>query len=209
MSPNLESHPTKFGDVWISADVHRESDLSVVREIIDEDCYRVQKLHAEGYQPDVILDVGCNHGIFSFVCGKLWPNARIFCFEPQLAYMRHAMHNLPDTAIPICLPVMGGNTFPELHEDQRMWLESHQFYPANMLDSFTSGEVLMKIDCEGSESNIIHTLWLSKALGQFGIITGEWHFTTAKDCVVEFLRDSHHLEINEDGDINTFFARRK
>jgi FkbM family methyltransferase len=39
-------------------------------------------LKDQGYLPDTIFDVGAYHGEFARECLKLWPDARIACFEP-------------------------------------------------------------------------------------------------------------------------------
>lgn len=212
---NLIKAETKFGDVWISADVHHQTDLSVIREIIDEDCYRVQKLHEEGFKPEVIFDVGCNHGIFSLVCGKLWPDAEIFAFEPQLSYLRHAMHNLPNSCAPVCLPIIGQplNPSKELHEDQQRWCDRRHL-DAQVLEHLCREKVtLLKLDCEGAETNIIRELHeypaMPSMLHRFDVIAGEWHLQLARDFIRDILPKTHKLEINMEGDVNLFFARRK
>lgn len=40
-------------------------------------------LKALGYSPDVVYDVGAYKGEFTSECLKRWPEAQIFCFEPQ------------------------------------------------------------------------------------------------------------------------------
>ena len=210
---NLIQHETKYGPVWISADIHNESDLSVVREIFTDDAYRVQKLHAEGFSPNIIFDCGCNHGLFSFICGKLWPGVPIICFEPQLAYLRQAILNLPDSAIPICLPVMGTVAIEaEMHSDQRQWHEQGRFINGRevaRLASMTPRSRLLKIDTEGSETNLISELFGIDALDMFDVLTGEWHREPAKEAIKRYLPLTHDLTIKERGECDTFFATRK
>lgn len=214
MRVNLMSVPTKYGDVWIDRGVHHESDLSVVTEIMDRDAYHVQALAVEGYNPSTVLDVGMNHGIFSWLCGKLWPASRIISFEPQLEYMRQAMVNLPDNALPVCLPVLGcpNEEVNEIHEDQRRWRAENHFLCAIdicQLSVSANGNSLLKIDSEGSEMNLLREIKQINGFVRFSVITGEWHFEKSREIVRECLRDDFSTEFTHEGECGHFFARRK
>lgn len=208
---NLIQADTRYGKVWISADDHHVSDLSVIEEIFTRDAYRVQQLHSDGFNPEIIFDIGMNHGLFSFLCGKLWPDARIFAFEPQISYLRHGMLNLLDTVKPICLPVFGyGADFAgELHADQNFWKQSGQCLDTNAIVRMAneSVNVLLKCDAEGAEANIFRAL--KPEIDLFDVVTGEWHFPRARDAVAESLEATHSVDITEEGECGHFFARLK
>ena len=43
----------------------------------------LQSLARQGFEPGLIFDVGAYRGDFARQCKKVWPKARIACFEPQ------------------------------------------------------------------------------------------------------------------------------
>jgi FkbM family methyltransferase len=43
----------------------------------------LQRLARQGFEPELIFDVGAYRGDFARQCKKVWPSTRIACFEPQ------------------------------------------------------------------------------------------------------------------------------
>lgn len=207
-----KTYHTPYGDILLSKDFEK-TDMATIDEIIARDCYRVIELKADGFTPKVILDVGAQHGVFTFLCGKLWPEARIYAFEPVLNYFRTLVLNCPNSAVPINLPVFGFPVSPsnELHEDQQWWRDSGDCLSADFLADRAglpgSRSTLLKLDTEGAETNILRAL--SGGMDRFTVVTGEWHHSEAKEVVRRVLAGTHEVTINDGGDWNNFFARRK
>ena len=70
-------------------------DSIIVREVIDEDCYGLKKLKAQGVAPMVIFDIGGHIGSFTVYCRSLWPQVTLYSFEPLPANFEWLIKN-PD-----------------------------------------------------------------------------------------------------------------
>lgn len=53
---------------------------TLFQQVCQEDCYRLQSVP---FQPDVILDIGANVGVFCSYARFLFPHAKIVCLEPN------------------------------------------------------------------------------------------------------------------------------
>lgn len=42
----------------------------------------IERLDRQGFTPDLIFDIGAYVGEYAEVCRKVWPTARVACFEP-------------------------------------------------------------------------------------------------------------------------------
>jgi FkbM family methyltransferase len=62
--------------LWVRGDEPWHSqDLKVLREVIDEDCYRLADIKSVGRVPTVV-DIGCHIGGFMLACHRRWPGMR-------------------------------------------------------------------------------------------------------------------------------------
>ena len=66
----------------------------VAGEFADGDAYELKSHQQKGSEMKVILDIGANIGLFSIVACNLFPQARIFAFEPHPANYRLLVNNL-------------------------------------------------------------------------------------------------------------------
>ena len=51
------------------------------------------RLRSQGFNPQVIFDVGAHRGDFARTCGEVWPHGQTLCFEP-LPHMQDDLRNL-------------------------------------------------------------------------------------------------------------------
>ncbi len=175
----------KFKRSWYQADwilKHRSGqkffiqefmDLFKVQEIYAERCYDIE---LENYKNPTILDIGANKGFFAMRMKFLYPKARIVCAEPvadnlQELYKHLKLNNIDAE---VCAYAVG---FPERVE--KIFLDpensgAHSFFrvqkhlPFNWVQVISLERLfeqhhlnhcdLLKLDCEGSELEIIESL---------------------------------------------------
>lgn len=61
----------------------KEGDAAIIEEVVDGDCYNLLAMKEAGFNPKTIFDIGASMGAFAKFAHSLFPNARIFCFEPN------------------------------------------------------------------------------------------------------------------------------
>lgn len=78
--PNTPNH-----NIPVPLHVRQENlgDLAIIDEVINRDCYQLAKLKGAGFDPKIIIDIGAHIGTFAALAHLLWPQARIFCVEPD------------------------------------------------------------------------------------------------------------------------------
>ena len=62
----------------------------------------LKRLDRQGFNPELIFDVGAYRGDFARLCRTIWPAARVACFEPQksiLPELRQYALNTPHTEV--------------------------------------------------------------------------------------------------------------
>lgn len=199
-----ETIATPFGNVLLPVNVDSGGYRSTVCEIIKQDCYRVLKLHAEGYVPKRIVDVGAQCGVFTLLAARLWPEAIIHSYEPVLDHFRALALNCPTRGVgvgdsnchPVNFAVLGCPQSGEIYEantDEAAWRRDGMFVDS---DIALRGEIdLLKIDCEGSEVNIFRRHLENPY--RIKIITGEWHGQIAKHEVLRCLTPTHNVDLLE------------
>lgn len=70
----------RSGDFWIRRD-NAEQDMVIVRDIYDEDSYRLRLIPGIISQAKLIVDIGAHIGCFAKLVHKLNPSAQIICVE--------------------------------------------------------------------------------------------------------------------------------
>lgn len=148
-----------------------------------------------GFQPgDIILDVGANVGVVSIYLAKLFPFVKIYSFEPVPVSYEHLVQNLVlngvTNVIPhplaltcdrrrlkiaMCPQCTGGSTVNSAIKDSpdcvHYWVNSTTL--DDVLEDYRIARCrLLKIDCEGSEHEILHQ---SQLLHRIEYLSAEFH----------------------------------
>lgn len=205
-------------DVHIHSDpLNNRLDRDVVNEVIERDTYALRELQKSNPGFSVIVDIGAHIGTFSLLAASLWPNAFVWSFEPTQVYFRCLACNALRNCHPINLGIMGyygmesaaDHEIAKSHPDEPNWRkEIGHSLNAGELISMVPGEAidLLKIDCEGSEVEILRELESINAFDKITHIRGEWHYQIAKDEVRRILGPRYRLELVDEGDWNSFTA---
>jgi FkbM family methyltransferase len=198
----------------------RNIDYAICHEVQSLDCYRVRELTRSGFAPRFIVDIGAHIGSFTALAAKYFPNARIYSFEPLRHHYKLLVKNSPKRrGRPQNLAVLGFYRGEEGH-DVYPGNEFERAYRARQLSNaisvsqlFTKYKLpridLLKIDCEQSEVNIFRELDALDRLKDIDVISGEWHFDTAKKELRSIVGKTHDVELVDEGMWNHFFARRR
>jgi|ERR1051326_747308 FkbM family methyltransferase len=195
-------------------------DIAICHEVQLLDCYRVHHLVGAGFAPRIIVDIGAHIGSFTALAAKYFPEAAIYSFEPLRQHYRILVRNSPKgRGRPENLAVLGFYGSEEGH-DIYPSNEFERAYRARQLSNAISAAQLfkkfklpridfLKIDCEQSEVNIFRELDAIGRLKDIDVISGEWHFDTAKNELRSIVGKTHDVDIVDDGMWNHFFARRR
>lgn len=198
----------------------RNIDYAICHEVQALDCYRVQELVKSGFSPRIIVDIGAHIGSFTALASKYFPEAVIYSFEPLRHHYNLLVRNSPKgRGRPRNLAVLGfyGN---EEGQDLYPGNEFERAYRSRQLSNAISVEQLfskfklpridfLKIDCEQSEVNIFRELDHLDRLKDITVISGEWHFDTAKKELQSIVGKTHDVELIDEGMWNHFFAKRR
>lgn len=160
-------------------------DREVLREVLLQDGYGVEKLDNKNFTPDVVVDIGANIGAFSAMASKYWPKASLIAYEPHplsfgLYNQNLRKHQGPveavlgavsgrdlpnsflqisaeaDTDAPQCWDLNQKSERVRPDPETQGYCETRVYDINSILDPIAPGQkVLLKIDCEGSEFYII------------------------------------------------------
>lgn len=210
-----------------------EQDLVIVRDIAEEDSYKIAELPVPG---PVAVDVGAHIGVFSRAFKQRHPSARVVAVEccPEniaalernvgdfAAIVQAALTYEPNVALlnavfPCCAST-GGSTvitrtdFEQLAQSGEptdgYWLD-HRALATVTLEQIMAEHRLeridvLKLDCEGSEYSILEN---TRSLASIGAIIGEYHGRERFMELVERKFADWHLRILRDGDPGTFWLQ--
>lgn len=205
----------------VHADPHeRQIDVAICYEVQGTDCYRVHHLVTSGFAPRTVVDIGAHIGSFTALAAKYFPQASIYSFEPLKQHYDLLTKNAPKKrATARHLAVIGfygredgqdiypGNEFERAYRARQL---TNAISVADMFRVFGLKQIdFLKIDCEQAEVNIFRELDALDRLKDIDIISGEWHFDTAKRELQTIVGKTHDVEIVDEGMWNHFFARRK
>ena len=172
------------------------SDMILIYEILLQSKYKSEYFFPGKLNPKVIFDIGGNIGITAIYLASIFPDARIYTFEPLPDNFEILKKNIQKydniEAFNIGLGSKNGNFKVYLSNDSENF-GGVSFYPdpiGNKSDSYISCEVkninemmeklnielidLIKIDTEGAEYDILMALH-EKILRNTSWITGELH----------------------------------
>jgi len=172
------------------------SDMILIYEILLQSKYKSEYFFPNKLNPKIIFDIGGNIGITSIYLASIFPDAKIYTFEPlpdNFEILKKNIHKYENIeAFNIGLGSKNGNFKVYLSDDSENF-GGVSFYPdpvGNKSDSYISCEVkninevmeqlnirlidLIKIDTEGAEYDILMALQ-EKILRNTSWITGELH----------------------------------
>ena len=165
-----------FGRDWEFRDEGNAKSVDLIAHELNQDCYGLSRVRLT--PGDVIIDIGANVGMFSIPLAKMNPGVTIYAFEAfpptfeNLAF--NCKHNGVQNVIPVgigvsgdsktlhmqcCLSDMTGGASAHFRQTDNP-LITHVDVDTTTLDQiFSEKEVescrLLKIDCEGSEHEIL------------------------------------------------------
>ena len=176
-------------------------------EVVTEDCYRLKTLN---WQPDVILDIGGNVGVFALYARSLFPQAQIISVEPDAVNCLHFNRFTQGANITLLNKAIGSgqiwHCFGAVNGAHECYLSEGPGYPPDQLseachmeavetDSITVAElidtyvkpgqrVIVKIDIEGNEQHIFFHAASMKALLGMDYVVMEIHHCAAHGGLV-------------------------
>lgn len=188
-----------------------------LRDILDEvcfrDCYRLRELHRDGLLVRTAVDLGASFGPAAALIDELWPEASITCFEPDDGRFTLLMKNnaafsggrwqLASIAVADTMnrDLVGFDGDRWRRTPWDAWAMTASLGPVAdiaKVECLAGSECdLLKIDVEGFEWGILHTL---KNLGRLPkVVTGEWHFTNCLAALHDIFRDTHAFSFERPG----------
>ena len=184
---NQVTHDCQFYLNGLLRKVKGDHVLSMMLDIVIDDSYGLKRFNIKAL--DSIVDIGANVGIFSLHARTLFPDARLLAFEPSSKSRLFLEENIKGLNIDI-YPYAVGNSrgkivLNELDDMSACYislekditaLNSQECELINLDDVVAKLEMsdtnhLLKIDCEGSEYEIMQ----SPSLNSFTYIVGELH----------------------------------
>lgn len=161
--------------------------LSMLIDIVSNDAYGLKRFKVL----DNIVDIGANIGIFSLLASTLFPKARILSYEPgyeSRLFLEKNVAGLNVEVFPQAVSNTTGTTllnnpgditacYISLEEDVSHLSSGNQECKLTTLDDVahklnrTNKISLLKLDCEGSEYEIMQ----ASSLDSFTYIVGELH----------------------------------
>ena len=160
-------------------------DRGIIREVIDQDCYRLQRLVDQNFNPKTILDVGAHIGSFSVLARKLWSEARIEAYEPWGPNYDLLVKNIEGLEIKACRSALieGNEEWVGFREPGVNTGSGEADRAGGALVrargicgivSQASKPILLKLDCEGSEADLLQSIRANGLLAGM-MVVGEWH----------------------------------
>jgi FkbM family methyltransferase len=200
--------------MWIADGLSSYAALIVAAEL-RKGCYALDEID---FSPgDIVIDVGAHVGLVSCYLAKRHPFLTIYAFEPFRENYENLILNLKNNGIKNVLPsnraitsdgrsfkmkVHSGNTGGATGQTRSVDDPDHTCFevPSTTLDRvFEENRIerckLLKIDCEGSEHEILNTC---SVLSKVEYLRGEFHINDAlreRGCSVEQLIDRCSREI--------------
>jgi FkbM family methyltransferase len=184
----LKGEPLKFYDSVCSF-----TSTVVEQEMREEDAYDFESI---GFRPgDVVIDIGGNIGMVSILLAKKYPFLRIYAFEPVRQSFENFLRNLEMNEIPPGTVVVENMAVTKDSRDVSVRLNyvnlgaskvssgginpEEDVVPSVTLQQIVErngiGKIkLLKIDCEGSEYEIIHSI-PPEIFSNIEYLSGEFH----------------------------------
>lgn len=169
--------PSRFAPLLIRGE-HRLADEVLCSSVFHHDTYLLRELP---FTPRTIIDVGANIGSFAARCRVMWPDSSLIAVEADPANHEVLRLSRPDfipKAVHYGAPQVSivSSVHPGTTNTGGSHIEEGEGVPTTTLESLLDGRGwpccdLLKLDCEGSEFNILENCDLSR----FRCIIGEYH----------------------------------
>jgi FkbM family methyltransferase len=194
----VEDGLTMFAGFWCHAD-RVEQDWTIIEDVFFQDCYKLRLLDPDLFTN--VVDIGAHIGTFAHLVKKLNPSARVICVEVAAENIEPLRRNVAERAEAVHACVVGERTGPvKLHnsfttpgtcrstggstvvplgepppQDPQYRVEvlpCECLTLQQVMDRFQLSHIdLLKLDCEGSEFDILEGAPLSRIRS----IVGEYH----------------------------------
>ena len=218
--------------IWIRAEYH-DADMVIVRDVIEEDCYRIRDLPRPIH---FAVDIGAHIGTFTIALAGQRPEAKIAAIEANELNLACLLHNVSrlakiqhaacthETKVDLLSTVFPGSTntggsfvAPAGSDACRRMVNADEYRPAGSVPTIKLETILvefgwpridvLKLDCEGSEFSILEN---AACLDRVGVIVGEQHDEKRFARLVErrFPRDCWTLDILRSGTPGLFRLSR-
>lgn len=189
------------------------SDYNVVQELYDDGSYYFKQKNNKY----TVIDIGMNTGIAALYFAKNdWVTA-VYGYEPFNETYMQAIENFAINKLSIRNKIISHNFGLDdrasikqinynasfsggmsteyeaeiLNENTtQVKLEKAEIIIKNIISNHSDNKILLKIDCEGSEYNIITNLYYAKLLSYVNVILLEWHDSSRNNQLEEQILDS-------------------
>ncbi|MFA6528604.1 MAG: FkbM family methyltransferase [Candidatus Gracilibacteria bacterium] len=166
----MEKISLNFANRTLTLAIRDEADQSVMREIFKFGEYRIAEPTIKTAK--IIIDAGAHAGFFTMYARALNKTAKIIAIEPEKANIEALEHHLktnPITGVKIIKKALANKTekrdfFISKDSHNHSFTQTHNSTPTevdsiNLRDIIKQDKIsLLKMDIEGAEEEIIHSL---------------------------------------------------
>lgn len=185
----------------------RDGVQDILREVFVDDCYQIEELAKSGYAVRTVIDIGAHMGFFAALIHHFWPEANVICVEPQSDL--HPILNGPNKAIAAAVrhdgranllvsPKTGGSMVYDptvnIFTDIPSWYKPETVTAITYLKLLELAQLgldtkidLLKLDCEGSEFDILTNIPTALRLNIRRIV-GEYHHIAGFEYVKRLIQ---------------------
>jgi len=206
-------------------------DEKILSEVINGDCYQLRNFKDSNPNAKLFIDIGANIGAFSVFVKSLWPDANVICAEPlnnnfdllaintaglsSVSLVNKAIIGTKEREVGFNAPTLisrvrrgfynSGDGF--VNRNVHTKVMSCQI--SELIDIYNKID-FMKIDCEGSEGEIIESIAGTDEIKKIKYINGEWHGDAMANRLEKALKETHEFKVTKCifADLGTFEAKR-
>jgi len=205
MMQTIREHD-EFGDIAIPDDNYCRTALW--KGVCGGDEYKFRRYHDEQFQVDLAIDLGASIGVASRMIHHFWPKAKIIAFEPDPNRFQYLVINCPTVecrqiavagyAYDFDRMVSNIATDKKWRPDATEALKAVPGLKQSVKEAFAGIEKidLLKIDVEGFEMGILKEMHDLGLIQKTRLIVGEWHFSGAKQAVIDTMQTTHVIEFD-------------
>lgn len=193
----------KASDFWVRKDNY-EQDMVIVKDIYQQDAYRLKLIPGIIDQSELVVDVGAHIGCFATLIHKLNPKCKIICVEAcpeniplltknvgEFATVIHAACTYEDGELmllnavrPNCESTGGSVVVPKVKEDTTDQKQAGYAYRPDhrLLEKITLEQIMQQVGCSkigllklDCEGSEISILSKTPSLDKIRFVVGEYH----------------------------------
>lgn len=191
MNYAVRTHRIQGTDITV-ADHFSSMTSSIIASELNQDCYNLGRIAFS--ENDNVIDIGSHVGMVSIYLAKLYPYINIYSFEPFPDNYQNLLRNIEINRIknihpynkavtkdgrPLLMALHCANTGGATAQMEAARMGNYYTHQVEsiVLDKFMEEAgiekcKLLKVDCEGSEYEILHN---TKRLGSVEYLAGEVH----------------------------------